>query len=103
MASYHKAVKSCDRNFYFSESRTVSIKERCFILRSYLATVFLSLISSLVKLVRLRKNLSVNKLFFHENISQYNSFQKSNNYQLKHDGIKYDLRTRFLKITYSAI
>ena len=54
------AVKSLNRIFHFSYYRTVLIKERnYFILRFYLATIFLSLIkaqvSSLVKLVKLRQ------------------------------------------------
>ena len=71
--------------FFISQSETVVIKEsHYFILRSYLATIFLNLMkvqvlcktcSIVVKVVKLRQNQSINKLFFMK--------------LLKRDGIKY--------------
>ena len=39
--------------------------------------------------VKLRQNQFANN-FFHEDVSQDNSFENSNDYQSKHDGISYN-------------
>ena len=48
-----------------------------------------SQVSALVKLVKSRQDHSVNNRF-HENISQYNSFEISNVYQSKPAEMRYD-------------
>ena len=64
-----------------------------FIWGSFLATIFINLmnsqVSALVKLVKSRQDHSVNNRF-HENISQYNSFEISNVYQSKPAEMRYD-------------
>ena len=43
----------------------------------------------MAKLVKLTQNQTINN-FFHEDISHYNNFENSNDYQSKHDAIRYD-------------
>ena len=56
-------------------------------------------VSTLVKLVKVRQNQSINK-FFHQYISQCSSFENSNDYHSKHDGIRDTIsKTRTLEKT----
>ena len=48
-----------------------------------------SQVSALVELLKLRQNLFLSKLF-NEDISQYNSFENTNDYLSKHDGKIYN-------------
>ena len=71
--SYSPQIFNANLFFFISQSEPVVIKEsHYFILRSYLATIFLNLMkvqvlcktcSIVVKVVKLRQNQSINKLF----------------------------------------